>query len=95
MTRNQVNKMVRAIRERAGSTIFSCKFIKRTTGEERQMVCRLNVTKGVTGKGLAFDPAEHALLTVFDVQANGFRSIPLDGIISIKIRGDVVTGAKA
>lgn len=70
-------------------TIFSVDFIKRTTGEERHMVCRLGVKAHLKGGEKKFSDAEKQLLTVFDVQKNGYRSIPLDAIIRVKIHGKV------
>lgn len=75
------------IRQLAGTTIFSCRFTKRTTGEERLMVCRLGVTKHLTGGGQAYEPSTKGLLAVFDIQKQAYRSISLDSIISIKIAG--------
>jgi hypothetical protein len=69
--------------------IFSVDFIKRTTGEERHMVCRLGVTSHLKGGTKKFDDNEKKLLTVYDVQKNGYRSIPLDAIVRVKISGRV------
>lgn len=77
------------IRRLAGNTIFSVTFTKRTTGERRHMVCRLGARKGVTGAGRKYDPIKKGLLTVYDVQKDGWRSIPLDAIHELKIRGNV------
>jgi hypothetical protein len=77
------------IRKLAGNTLFSVKFIKRSDGELREMVCRLGATKGVKGTGGSYDPASKGLLTVFDVQKDGWRSIPLDAIQQVRIRGKV------
>lgn len=75
------------IRELAGNTIFSVKFVKRTNGELRTMVCRLNCNKDVNGKGSAYDPIEKGLLRVWDIQKSGWRMIPLDAIQQIKMHG--------
>jgi hypothetical protein len=69
--------------------IFSVEFIKRTTGERRHMVARLGVKSHLKGGTKSFDDREKNLLTVFDVQKNGYRSIPLDAIIRVKIGGRV------
>ncbi len=47
--------------------IFSVDFIKKD-GTLRHMVCRLGVSKGVTGVGLRFDPLAKNLLPVFDIE---------------------------
>jgi len=64
-------------------TVFSVKFIKRTTGEERVLVGRFGVSKNITGKGLAYDPADKGLAVVYDFQKKQYRMINLETIISI------------
>lgn len=76
---NQVGEVLRA----TNGTVFSVKFIKRTTGEERLLVGRLGVAKNLTGKGLAFDPADKALTVVYDFQKKAYRMINLETVISI------------
>lgn len=68
-------------------SIFSVKFIKRTTGELRSMTCRMGVQKHLKGGAKAFNDKSKDLLTVFDMQAKGYRSIPVDGIQSLSING--------
>src|ERR1700733_1793038 len=69
--------------------IFSIKFIKRTTGELREMVCRTGVKKHLvenpTRPGLDF--VRHDLIPVFDMKVGAYRSIPIEGIREIKIEG--------
>ena len=74
------------IRRLAGTTVFSAEFVKKD-GTLRHITCRLQVKKGVTGKGMAYSPAEKKLLTVFDMEKDGFRMIALDTIKKITIRG--------
>ena len=62
---------------------FTVKFIKRTTGEERVMNCRLGVTKHLKGGNKAYNDAEHRLLTVFDMKSQGYRCIPLESLMEI------------
>ena len=66
---------------------FGVKFIKRTTGEQRDMVCRTGVHSHLSGGVAAYNPTEKGLICVFDVQKNGYRSIPIEGIIEVKIDG--------
>lgn len=70
---------------KTGGKVFGATFTKRTTGEIRHMSCRLGVTKGVTGKGMNYDPADKALLTVYDFHKKGFRMIALDALHSIRV----------
>ena len=70
-------------------SLFSVEFVKRTNGETREMLCRTGVKAHLKGGVKKFDDKEKNLLTVYDVQKNGYRSIPLDAIIRIKIHGKV------
>src|SRR5271170_314006 len=77
--------------------IFSVQFIKRTDNALRPMACRRGVTKGVTGVGMKFDPAEYALAVVYDMNKvknpeqpqdkGAFRMINLETILSVKLHG--------
>lgn len=78
----EVRKRVAALKGR----IFSCIFIKRN-GEERKMLCRTGVKKGVKGIGLAFDPIEKGLISVYDMQKKDYRFVPIDRILEIKLKG--------
>ena len=81
-------EMVDMIVEAAGNTIFSVLFRKRSNPDElRHMHCRFGVRKGLTGVGASYDPVENGLMVVYDVDKRGYRSIPLEGIEQITIRG--------
>ena len=67
---------------------FSVKFRKRSTGEIREMVCRLGVIRGVTGAGHKFDPDALGLITVWDALELAFRMIPVEGLLAVKCGGD-------
>jgi|CXWL01.1.fsa_nt_gi hypothetical protein len=71
----------------AGSTIFTVNFTKRSNKELRTMNCRMGVKKGVKGVGLNYDPKDHRLLPVYDVQAKDYRMIALDSVNWVKLRG--------
>ncbi len=94
LNRSKVERLVDTIRSEAGSTIFRVQFIKRTTGEVRTMLCRFGVGRGIVGTGMAYDPLGEGLLTIYDVQRGGWRSIPLENIISLQIRGTVYEGPR-
>ena len=88
---------------RAQGTIFRVTFVKRTTGEVRNMRARLGVKRGVTGVGMAYNPKSKNLMACYDVQkaqemkAQGldeveaakksYRMINLDDILSLKVGG--------
>lgn len=75
--------------QNANGKLFSVVFVKRTTGEEREMLCRQGVKKYLSpsGKGPAYNFAEKGLLPVFDFGKQAYRSVPKEGIIRIKING--------
>lgn len=74
------------IRDNAQGKIFSVRFVKKN-GESRDMVCRLGVQKGVNGQGMAYDPADHDLLCVYDVQRGGFRMVNLATVDRLTVGG--------
>ena len=68
--------------------IFSVRFIKRTTGEERVMTARTGVKKHLKGGKAAYDAAEKDLIFVYDLSAEGYRTIALDAITALRINGE-------
>lgn len=66
--------------------IFSCRFTKRSDGSERRMVARTGVKMGLTGKGAAYDAESKGLLTVYDMQKRGYRTIPSENVIEVHVR---------
>lgn len=82
-------KLAEQLRKLSKGRLFRVTFIKRTTGEERVMVCRMGVTKDVTGKGLSYDPKDKGLITVYDMQKKGYRSLPIEGIKEIRLSGEI------
>lgn len=71
----------------ADGAIFSVDFIKRSNGELRSMVCRQGVKKHLKDGTKPYDPATKNLLTVYSMDAKGYRSIPVDAIQSLRIGG--------
>lgn len=67
--------------------IFAVKFIKRTTGELREMTCRLGVTSHLHGGELPYDPKIHKLLPVFDMDIEQYRQIPYEGLRWLRTNG--------
>ena len=68
--------------------IFTACFTKKD-GSERVMNCRTKVSKGVTGKGMAYNPKELGYLVVFDLKCNDFRMINLNTLKWVKAGGKV------
>jgi len=67
--------------------LFSVVFVRRSDGTTRRMVCRLGVTKDQKGQSLRFDPSERDLLSVYDVQKNQYRFIPLENVLCVSCNG--------
>jgi hypothetical protein len=66
---------------------FTVKFIKKD-GTLRKMTCRTGVSKGITGKGLAFEPKEKGLKVVWSTDAEGYRMINLAQVTEITFNGE-------
>lgn len=95
----KIKKVLQFISERNGK-IFCVKFTKRTTGEERVMTCRQGVTAHLVKepKRKAVDFDLNGIIPVFDMIKGAYRSIPIEGIVAIKVDGDwepVTHGVKA
>ena len=79
---------VRDILQDANGSIVSCIFRKRTGERElRKMVCRLGVSKGVTGAGMPYDPKAYDLIPVYDMRKHAFRMINLRTIMQLRYNG--------
>jgi len=76
---------IKAAIDAAGNRIFSVVFIKRSTGEERKMVCRRHVTAHLQGGQQPYKPKDYKLITVFDTSVQDYRNISVDGIKQITI----------
>lgn len=74
-------------RARESGHIFAVEFVKRTDGTIREMLCRTGVTKGTSGGSMGYRPEDHGLLSVYDMQRAGFRSIPVDAILHLSMGG--------
>ena len=90
------NGVARSILRATNGQLFSVTFTKRTTGEERKIVGRTGVRKGVTGTGLRYNPANRDLLTIWDngkvpnaqgEKSEGHKSIPMNDIKEVRAGG--------
>lgn len=73
--------------------IVSVTFVKRTTGENRTMVCRTGVKKHLKGGDAAYSFSAKSLLSVYDLGKKAYRSVPLDAILSVTFGGVTYTAA--
>ena len=78
---------VQLIRESNGK-ILGLEFVKRSDGSVRTGAFRVGVVrvKGDLGSGASYDPADHGLVTVWDM-AKGYRSIPVEGLLAVTSGG--------
>lgn len=84
-----INDVIKWI-EQSNGRIFSIIFRKRGTGDTREMTCRIGVKKYLnpepTREGVDFK--DKRLVPVYDMKVEGYRSIPIEGIMRIKINGE-------
>lgn len=75
------NRQLKEMIENTKGRIFVANFIK-ATGEQRKMVCRLGVRKGLTGLGKRYE--KENLVTVYDMVNHGYRTINLETMKDFK-----------
>lgn len=56
-------------------------------GDVRVLNGRLGVKKHLKGGTMAYNPADYKLLTIFDMQKQGYRTIPLDTVSEVVASG--------
>lgn len=83
ITQAQATQLLKATNGR----FFRATFVKRTNGQERVLVGRTGVTKHLTGGDKRYSFSAKNLLSVWDVQAKGYRTVPLDALISLRVDG--------
>lgn len=84
ITRSRAAEMIRKLED---GHFFSVTFVKRTTGELRTMNCRQRVTKHLKGGEAAYSFSEKGLVSVYDLQNNGYRSFPIDSLMELRAGG--------
>lgn len=84
---SNINEIRRTIESTKGR-YFSVEFEKRSDGSNRTITGRTGVRKGVSGRGLSYDPDEHDLVILHDVKSQRHKAIPLDKIKKIRFNGE-------
>ena len=69
-----------------GTSIFSITFTKKD-GSLRKMTARLGVKSHLRGGTKKFSDEERDLITVFDMNNNGYRSFKTSNVINLKCNG--------
>ena len=92
MTPEKIARIRKFLRDTRGK-LMHVSFVKRSTGEVREMTCRTGVKKHKIDpdvpagpERVAFD-TKHHMLTVFDMKKKAYRMISLEGVIKIKAGG--------
>ena len=88
MTKQLNRSEVREFLGELKGKFFTVEFIKRSTNELRVMNCTTNYTSKLAGGEAAYDFNAKQLLPVYDLQKKGFRSIPLDAVLVIRVKGE-------
>ena len=76
----------REIIDATGGRIFFVEFVKKD-GSIRKMTARKGVHKGVTGKGMTWDPEAHGYATVYDMDKDAWRLVNCRSILRIHCAG--------
>jgi len=72
--------------------IFSVRFKKRSNGQMRDMTCRLGVKpNNPSSNPRSWNPADHDLMTVYDMQKGAYRMISLDTTVRLRAGGKEYT----
>ena len=90
------DKAITLIKELAGNSIYSVKFIKKD-GSERLMNSIRRTRKGVNGEGLKFDADAKGLMPVYDLQlakagteeSKCWRMINFNTVKEVKANGNI------
>lgn len=84
MTTLEAAKLIRNSEGR----FFTVKFIKRTDGSVREMNCRTGVVKHLRGGDAAYNFSEKGLISVYSLDAEGYRTIPIENILELRFGGN-------
>mgnify|MGYP000228680358 CR=1 FL=1 len=84
LDRNSVDDFLRSL----NGKFFTVVFTKRSTGEVRTMRATTNYQSKLAGGEAAYNFTEKKLIPVWDLEKQGFRSIPTDAVLTIKAKGN-------
>lgn len=82
ITKGQAKAILLSTKGKMYSVLFS-----KVNGELRSMTCRNEVKKGVTGKGMSYNPADKGQFVTFSMSDKGWKSFKLDNLKQIVFRG--------
>lgn len=75
--------LTNAVKEIKSGRYVTVEFRKKSTGELRVLNGRTKVTKHLKGGEKAYSDADCGLITIFDQQKKGYRSIPINNILKL------------
>jgi hypothetical protein len=78
------------IRHGSQGRIVALEFRKRSDNSLREMRCRSGVYSHLTGGTPSYSAEDKGLIVVFDMEKRAYRSIPIDGLQRVKIKGQWV-----
>jgi hypothetical protein len=82
---------IKTLKNELKGRIFSATFIKKD-GTIRKINCRLGVVKALHGGALTYNAEAANNLVVYDLQARGYRTIPLDKLLTLRYNGKEIAG---
>ena len=85
-------KQIRALIDSTNGHFFKVIFVKRTTGEVREMTCRTGVKRYVNGIGMKYDARSRNLVPVWVSNegkegAEAYRMVDLESVLEISVEG--------
>ncbi len=84
ITRWQAESLIRGSEGRT----FCVHFRKRSDGSDRTMVASTNISQHVNGRGRNYNAKDHGLIVVTDLELGELRSVPIEGIVSVRFGKD-------
>ena len=76
-------------RAKGAGRVFGVTVVKRTTNTIKTMNCRFGVVAALKGGKAAYKASDKGLMTVYDINAQSYKSINLSGLKGITVDGEV------
>jgi hypothetical protein len=76
-------------RAKGHGRVFGVTFVKRTDNTVKTLNARFGVTSALKGGKAAYKAADKGLMTVYDINAQGYKSINLAALKGITVDGEV------
>ena len=76
-------------RAKGAGRVFGVTFVKRTDNTVKTLNARFGVTSALKGGKPAYKAADKGLMTVYDINGHGYKSINLAALKGITVDGEV------